>query len=254
MKIGAQLYTVRDFTKTVPEIKETLAKIADIGYKSIQISALGPIEPKELRAIADENDLEVAITHSDRNRILNDTSALIEEHNILGCKHIGIGYFKFQTDSSESYDDFIKELEPAAKLIRKSGLKLHYHNHAFEFEKVGNITGFEYFVKNTDPDLWGFILDTYWVQYGGCNPTDMIYSMKDRINAIHLKDFAIKDDTQRMAEIMEGNLDWKKILTACDDTGIEFGLVEQDTDWKVGPFESLQKSFDNLKKYYEGRS
>ena len=38
MKIGAQLYTLHDFTKTLEDFEETLKKVAEIGYKEVQIS------------------------------------------------------------------------------------------------------------------------------------------------------------------------------------------------------------------------
>jgi len=253
MKIGAQLYTVRDFTKTEEDVRSTFRKIAKMGYSCVQISAIWNVEPKKLREIADENGLEIVITHADKDRILNDTLAVIEEHKVMGCKHIGIGYNRFQADQIESYANFIQEYDQAAKLIHKNGLKLHYHNHAFEFEKVGDITGFEYFVKETDPALWGFILDTFWVQYGGKNPADVINALDGRITAIHYKDFAMKDDKQKMSEILEGNLDWTKIVDATEKTKIEYVLIEQDGDWAVGPFESLETSFNNLTRFLSKR-
>ena len=33
MKIGAQLYTVRDFAKNLDDFEATLKKVAEIGYK-----------------------------------------------------------------------------------------------------------------------------------------------------------------------------------------------------------------------------
>ena len=42
MKIGAQLFTVRDFTKTLDDFAETLKKIADIGYTTVQVSGTCP--------------------------------------------------------------------------------------------------------------------------------------------------------------------------------------------------------------------
>ena len=38
MEIGAQLYTVRDYAKTTEDFAETLKKIADIGYRIVQVS------------------------------------------------------------------------------------------------------------------------------------------------------------------------------------------------------------------------
>ena len=49
---GAQLYTVREFTQTIEDVAETLKKVARIGYTAIQISAFGPVDPKEVARIA----------------------------------------------------------------------------------------------------------------------------------------------------------------------------------------------------------
>lgn len=54
-KIAAQLYTLRDFTKTPDDIKMTMEKVRAIGYESVQLSALGPMDPAELRAVCDSN-------------------------------------------------------------------------------------------------------------------------------------------------------------------------------------------------------
>ena len=44
-----------------------------------------------MREICDENGLQIVLTHTDPNRILNDTEAVIREHDIMGCDYIGIG-------------------------------------------------------------------------------------------------------------------------------------------------------------------
>ena len=38
MKLGVQMYTVREYAKTLEDFEETLKKIADLGYKSVQVS------------------------------------------------------------------------------------------------------------------------------------------------------------------------------------------------------------------------
>ena len=39
MQIGAQFYTIREFCKTPEDLALSLKKVADIGYKTVQISA-----------------------------------------------------------------------------------------------------------------------------------------------------------------------------------------------------------------------
>ena len=47
--IAAQLYTLRDYTKTPADIAQTLKKVKALGYDAVQLSALGPIDPVELK-------------------------------------------------------------------------------------------------------------------------------------------------------------------------------------------------------------
>ena len=45
-RIGAQCYTIRDFIKTEKDLDESLKKLKDIGYQTVQLSGIGPIEPE----------------------------------------------------------------------------------------------------------------------------------------------------------------------------------------------------------------
>ena len=53
MKIGAQLYTVRDFCKDLDGFALTLKKVADIGYKYVQVSGTCAFDPHWLKAELD---------------------------------------------------------------------------------------------------------------------------------------------------------------------------------------------------------
>jgi len=248
MKFGAQLYTIRDTCKSVNDFEMSMRRISEIGYKSVQVSGIGAdITSAQVRKICDSFGLEIAVTHSSPDRLVNDTKALIEEHKILGCKNIGLGYYYMTT--LEEIKTFIEKFNEPAKIIKQNGMQFHYHNHSFEFQRFGGSTGFDYIMENTDPDLWHFILDLYWVQHGGKNPVDYIEKLSGRLETVHFKDFTIIDGQQKMAEIMEGNLDWGKIIPACEKSGVQFALIEQDNDWAVSPFESLTTSFNNLKNF-----
>ena len=49
MIIGAQLYTLRDYCKNLDDFSETLKKVADIGYTSVQVSGTCAYEAEWLR-------------------------------------------------------------------------------------------------------------------------------------------------------------------------------------------------------------
>ena len=80
--IAAQLYTVREFTKTPKDIAETMKKVADIGYEAVQLSALGEMDPQELRKVCDDNGLKICATHIGYQQMADDPQAVIDLHAV----------------------------------------------------------------------------------------------------------------------------------------------------------------------------
>ena len=117
MQIGAQLYTLRTYLQTEADIRLSLQKVAEMGYKIVQVSGMGKIDPHVLREICDELGLKIVLTHNAPERILYDTDKLIEEHNILGCDYIGLGGMPEKYRCDFWIDQFGKDfLEPAKKI------------------------------------------------------------------------------------------------------------------------------------------
>lgn len=91
MIIGAQGFTIRDYAQNEADFRETAKKLHDIGYKTLQVSAFGDIDPHIIREICDANGLSIIITHTNPQFILENTEKVIENHRIFGTNHVGIG-------------------------------------------------------------------------------------------------------------------------------------------------------------------
>lgn len=246
MILAAQLYTLREYCKTPEDIKASLKKVRDIGYTSVQVSGIGPIDPAELKAIVDELGLSICATHTPYQRFKEDLNNVIREHKLYGCEYVGLGAMPLEFRNTEGFHGFAKEFNKIGRELRKNGLQFVYHNHRFEFEKFNGKTGMEILTDETDPENFWFLMDTYWVQAGGANPVTWIEKLKGRMKVIHFKDMAIVKDQQVYAEIGYGNLEWEKIINACADAGIDWVAIEQDT-CPGDPFVSLKMSYDFLK-------
>lgn len=244
-QIAAQLYTIRDFTKDTKGFEESMKKLQKIGYGAVQVSGTGPIYYKDLKAITDETGMDICATHIPYDILVNELSSVIAQHKHWNCKYIGLG--SMPAELRNDTDEFIKIFNPIAKEIAKNGMKFVYHNHRFEFAKINGKNAFEVIAENTNPEEFGLLVDTYWVQAGGSNPAEFLRKYADRIDVVHLKDMQIIDDNQIMAEVGEGNMDWNSILEACNDINVEWYAIEQDVCQR-DPFESLKISFDNVKK------
>lgn len=246
-QLAAQLYTVRDFTNTPADIATTMKKVKQLGYDAVQCSALGAIDAHELKRIVDGEGLTICATHTDYERMRDEPQAVIDEHNLWGCKHAAIGGLPQEYRSAEGYARFAKEASEVAKRLAEGGLTFSYHNHSFELERFNGRTGLEILYEDSDPKYFNSELDTYWIQHGGGDPAAWIRKLKGRAYIVHLKDMAMNDRTQLFAEVGEGNLNWHAILDACKEAGTEWYIVEQDTCQR-DPFESLGISLRNLKE------
>lgn len=245
--IGAQLYTLRDYTKTPADIAKTLSRVRKMGYDAVQASALGPIEPKELKKIMDGEGLVCAATHASLDRMRDQPQAVIEEHQIWNCKLTAIGGFWPKEPTARDWIEFAHRYSEIARKFEGSGVSIGYHNHSHELAHFNGKPALSLLLENFSQSVW-MEIDTYWITHGGGDPAEWIRRCKGRIPAVHLKDMGIKyaDKQQFMMEVGQGNLNWTEILKACKDAGVQWYLVEQDVCYR-DPFESLEMSLKNLR-------
>ena len=251
--LAAQLFTVRDFTKTRADFAESMRKIREIGYRVVQVSSVGAIGDDFIKGVCDDNGLAICNTHVDVDQLQNDIEAVIAQHELWDCRHVAIGGMPLELrDSEAGFRSFAAIANGIGERLADAGLTFSYHNHSFEFIKFGDRSGLDIFFDETDPRYVRAELDTYWIQHGGADPIAWIDRMAGRMPVIHLKDMVMLPDDksprpqQAMAEVGEGNLNFPGILEACQRAGVAFYAVEQDICQR-DPFESLAISYRNLR-------
>ena len=223
MKLGAQLYTVRNFLKTPEDFDKTLAKIKEIGYNYVQVSGAFDYDAKWLDDALKRHNLTCPLTHTAPDKIIGATEKVISDHKTFGCKYVGLGGMSLEMREENDpaalfYDDFAN----AIKSLKAAGLKFMYHNHAFEFIRKNGEMIIDGICDRFSPDELGVTLDTYWVQAAGCDPVYWIEKLKGRLNCVHLKDMrANYKNESLMAPIYEGNLNFDAIIEACEMAGTE---------------------------------
>ncbi len=245
MEIGAQLFTVREFCKTLPDFAETLKKVADIGYRTVQVSATCPFEADWLRKELEADGLRCVLTHTPKERLLQETDKVAAEHAVFGCDYVGLGMFKFE-DPVPDYITFKSTWRPVAERLKADGKYFMYHNHAREFQKIGKETILEKIIEDFPADVLGVTLDTYWAQVGGADPAQYLEKLKGRIPCIHLKDCGYGS---RMEVIGEGNINFDRVFEKAEAGGTKYMLVEQDNCNGEDPFECLKRSYEYLRSY-----
>jgi len=251
MRLGIQLFTLREFCKTMPDIVQTLKKVRQIGYTAVQVSGVGPVDPLELAKALQDAGLAVAGTHMGWDRFLKETDAVIATHKAWGTTHSAIGALPLEYYTPDGLKRFLDELAAVAPKLIAEGLDFSFHNHNIEFVKFDGKTMLDWLYENSDPAQLKAEIDTYWVQAGGGTPQEWVAKFPGRQPMLHLKDYtmaAVAGQFQpRFAPVGEGNLNWPAILQAARGAGVEWCLVEQDDCYGIDPFEAIATSYRNLK-------
>ena len=253
METGAQLYTLRAFCGTPDGLARSLERVAEIGYRTVQVSGTCPWEAEWLKAQLKKNGLRCAVTHIPAARLESDPAGVAADHAAIGCRYAGLGYLPDRYHSPDWLPRFAVDFGPAAERLRAAGMKLMYHNHCFEFERLpGGDTMMDRLLAMMPADLMGLTADTYWLQYGGVDVNRWLKEHAERLHCVHLKDYGVKGFTVRMEAVGSGNLDFPAILETLRNNGVtEYALVEQDDCNGESPFTCLKRSLDYLRALSE---
>jgi sugar phosphate isomerase/epimerase len=250
IKIGAQLYTLRDFCQTLDGFADTLARVADMGYTTVQMSGCCEFEPEWFKEQLKKNGLTCELTHFELEDIVGDPEKIVADHNVYGCKHIGIGYMPqpYRGDVKK-VEEFCNIFDEASTRIHELGSQLMYHNHWFEYDDRGDGKNYmEMIAERFTPEQLGFTLDTYWVAFADYDVVSEIERLSGRLPRVHLKDMEIlTDGTKRYCPVGSGVIDFEKALVAFEKAGTEVAFVEQDECFERDPFTCLKMSYDYLK-------
>ncbi|MDY4191273.1 MAG: TIM barrel protein [Oscillospiraceae bacterium] len=286
MKVGLQLYSVKENMEK--DARKTMKTVADLGYKYIETYCykkkdsnadesdeinfgLG-MDRREAKAFLDASGIKVVGGHYyyPGNPVFEK---MCDYYASLGGIQFGSGGDFF----SGGMDELKRKMElmvKDAEIAKSYGLRYYYHNHFWEFQKFGDEYVWDIMVKELPKDLVWFELDNYWAARGGMNPVDVIKKTGDRLILLHQKDFSktagvplnlfesVIDPTgpltQKMhgdnrhvtdfAEVGNGILPIQDYITAGNEVGVEYILLEQDLT-AIDELDSIRISMDAFKKF-----
>ncbi|MCL1888683.1 MAG: sugar phosphate isomerase/epimerase [Kiritimatiellaeota bacterium] len=250
--IAAQLHTVRDFIKTPAETVKSLARLKKLGYDALE-GAPSCVSPAEFRKMSLDAGLPPLASGTSIDELRKDYGKVVENCNELGVDHCMIAYLWTKPYVTPAdWKKVAKEIDRFAERLAKDGIKLEYHNHMHEFEKVGvkNGTGGKMMLDYLfgDTQFLQAKLDFGWVVRGGQDPVAWAKRMKGRLGQVHIKDWGIVDNEPVWRAIGEGGIQWPEVFKACKASGTTCFIVEQDAcPVSNDPFLSLAVSRKNIK-------
>ena len=244
--IGCQLYTLRDLTRF--DFAAAVKRVADIGYRAVELAGFGNLRTAaEVRKVLDDQGLRVAASHTAIESLEWDLDRIVDENHTLASPTIVLSFLpEHRRRDLAGWLDSAATLNRIGKACDRQGLELAYHHHHFEFQKFDGQYALDLLWRNTDTGFLKAELDTFWIKYGGEDPSDYLTRLGGRATHLHLKDMQPGPE-RRFGEVGVGILDFPGILAAAENAGVRWGIVEQDLTYNRSPLESLRISYENLR-------
>ena len=236
MKLGAQLFSLRNFLQTEEGTMAVFRACKDMGYESIQYSGkvIATNEDAALiRRATEEANIELANTSFGAQEIMDDPKAVIEKMDMMGSRYTMVGAMpKEYRGSREGTEQFLKDMETPTKILLDAGKIITYHNHAYEFAPLSDANGITMEILVGSDMGWQFMLDVCWAVHGGADPLKLMDAMgADRLHQVHFKDM-VTEKTEKGNPIFcpcgKGIVDLTSFYEKCRAFGVQHGFVEQD--------------------------
>ncbi len=239
-QIGLELYTVRDLL--AKDFEGTIAKVAEIGYRQVEPVGFGGLDARKFRALLDKYKLTAPSTHTSATDGPNLEKELAD-HQIMGFKYTEVRG-PANTIKGPKTVEAVKQVAAAMNrqgaAAKKFGMKLLYHNHSFEFDKLegSDKTFYDILLAGTDGALVTMQLDIGWAIIAGQNVLEMFKKNPGRFELWHVKDEtglkAIATDvppSKRRATFVpigQGEVDYKPLFAKAKLAGLKYFVIEQD--------------------------
>ena len=224
-QISLQLYTVRE--ETARDMPGTLRRLAQMGYPAVEFAGFGGLSAGEVRALLDDLGLRASGAHVPLEAWDADPGAVIADMHAIGSSHAIVPFVPPEDRDEGSVRRLAADFNRWAERCRPGGITFSYHNHDFEFVRLGETTMWDLLVGETDPALVHLELDLYWIEYGGADPEIVMRDVGDRVSLVHLKDMA-PDETRADLPVGAGTMPWSQLLSVAGEIGVEWYVAEQD--------------------------
>jgi sugar phosphate isomerase/epimerase len=279
LPIGLQLYTVGDDMDRDPA--GTLKKVAAVGYQTVELSPLAKTPPRDLKKMLDDAGLKNPSGHYMLPDLMNKLPQMIEQAKMFGQEFMTVTVpwvadpSRFKPDPAMgqfglfiaiinglTLDDWkwnAEQFNKVGEQVKKAGLQLAYHNHNFEWHRYGDVTGYDEFLRLTDPGLVKLELDCGWATVAGQDPVAYLTKYPDRYRLLHVKDFrkGFTPRTELMGkdpgapvptELGRGAIDYHKIFAVAEHAKIRAMFVEQEPPFTEMPaLDAIKIDFEYVK-------
>lgn len=230
--LSFQLFSSRKF----PPLEAQLEQLAALGYDGVELyPGIYEADPEGFQRKIQSSGLKIPSLVSAVDFIDRDRNRLFDIAERFGTRNIVLSYLAPEERPADraGWRAFGERLQEHGEEATRRGLRLSWHNHAFECEPIADSSR-PLDVILESPAV-GWEADIGWLARARCDVPAELDRYAGRIDLVHMKDMAPLGTTVAggWRDVGGGVVDWTTVWPAVKRTRAKLLVVEHDdpTDW-----------------------
>ncbi len=233
MPIGFQVWTIKD--ALVKDFPGTLKKMAALGFQSVEMcsppgyesSGFGPLmklTAKEMKQIINDAGLICPSSHYGMSEFREHLDERIAFALESGQTQMILSSFGLSKNAT--LDDWKKAADELNKMgvkAKKAGIKMGFHNHHNEFQKIDETLIYDVLMQEFDPEYIKMQFQVAVINIG-YKAVDYFKKYPGRFISAHLADYG--QDKKSEVPIGKGIVDWKEFFAGLKKGGVKNIFIE----------------------------
>ncbi len=242
MITGIQLSSIKAYMQTESDARNSLARLAEMGYRAAQLQWHTKDVPAAALADALRQNGMYAVSVQDYTHVvLDDPDYYLRLADACAFSDITISGIPAEELSPDGIQRFAERVAPLHRRLRAEGRTLTFHPRWQELADIAGKSVLQRLMDASDPSLQ-ILPDVNHIVRAGLNAPAFVTSLAGHINMLHAKDMT---DTNRekshLTPVGQGCVDWQPILTAAADAGVRYVFAEQES-WDSDAFACMEES------------
>ena len=247
LPLAVQLYSMRMMPDSLDVV---LGHVAGAGYRGVETIGDHGMSASALQELLDKHGLQAISSHAPLAALEKDLDSIMEFNQAIGNQVITIPFLaqELRPTDDAGWAALGERFGKLGKRLAEGGMRLLYHNHAFEMERTNGKLMIEWMLDSTDPAYLQWEPDLAWIVRGEADPVVLLKKYAGRCPRIHVKDLSpagTNEEEKGFADVGYGTLDWTTLLPAARAAGAEWYIVEHDLP--SDPLRTIRRSFEFLK-------
>lgn len=250
--VGAQVSSLKPYLQTPEALRASLQKLADMGYRLVQMQWWNPeFSPESVAEAVRGAGLQCVSTQDFYEVVKADFARTVRLNELCGSRCVCVSGIPAAVLNRESVLAFAEELSGMAAQLGRQGMTLAFHPRAREWAalpEAGGVTCTELLLQNS-PENVTLGLDLYHSGKAGLQPDALLHRLAGRVEFVHFKDFRLDAaGKEHLTPVGQGQTDWRAAVQACKETRVPWAFTEQE-QWEKDAFLCMRESLEAMRHW-----